>query len=123
MRRLFILVMVVALGGLIQLPLSASALLSSHQIGCATPKVRVHCDDMNMGSSNAQLAAAEDTTCCFISGLPAQESSFVVSAPNPVPARTASSVSVSDVPRVRILPQDIARHDFSPPASQSLLCI
>src|ERR1019366_6640671 len=119
MRRLFILVMVVALGGLIQLPLSASALLSSHRIGCATPKVRVHCDDMNMdmGSSNAQLAAAEDTSCCFISGLPAQESSFVVSAPTAAQARTASSVSVSDVPRVRTVPQDIARHDFSPPAS------
>jgi len=79
--------------------------------------------DMGTSTSNAQMAAAEDTSCCFISGLPAQESSFVVSAPTAAPARTASSVSIIDVSRIRIVPQDIARHDFSPPASQSLLCI
>jgi hypothetical protein len=122
MRRLFILVMAVTLAGLGQVPLSASALFSSDRIGCISPKIQFDCDDMNMDTSGTQLAPAENTSCCFVSGLPAQELQFVVSASSFASAPTATPVSAGDTPRVRIVPQDVPRHNFSPPASQSRLC-
>jgi hypothetical protein len=123
MRRLFILVMAVTLGGLGQVPLSASALFSSNRVGCASAKIRHHCDNMNMNPSSPQLAAAENTSCCFVSGPPADESQFVVSAPTFAATPAANPASLGDTPRTRTLPPDIAWHDFSPPTSQSLLCI
>jgi hypothetical protein len=122
MRRLFIFVMAVTLGGLGQVPVSASALFSSNRVGCAFSKIRVNCDDMNMDPTSTQLAALEDTSCCFVKGLPAQELQVIVSASPSAATPTATSVSVGDAPRVRSVPPDIPWHNFSPPASQSRLC-
>jgi hypothetical protein len=123
MRRSFILVMAVILGGLGQIPLSASVLSSSNWIGCASPKIQVNCDDMNMDAGSSHMAAAENASCCFVSGMPANESQFIVSAPTVAPAPTAIPLSPGDAPRVRTVPSDVLRLNFSPPASQSRLCI
>jgi hypothetical protein len=122
MRRWFILVMAVTLGGLGQVPLSASALFSSNRVGCTSPKIRVHCDKMNMDAGNSQLAAPEDTSCCFVSGSPAQELQFVVSTSPSATTPAATSVSAGDSPLVWTAPPDIPWHNFSPPASLSRLC-
>jgi hypothetical protein len=122
MRRLFILVMAVTLGGLGQVPLSASALFSSNRIGCGSPKLRLHCDEMNMDTSGPQLAASEDTSCCFVSSPPIHESTFVVSASSFAVAHAPTVLSVGDAPPVWTVPPDILWHDFSPPSSQSRLC-
>ena len=75
-----------------------------------------------MDASSPELAAPEDTSCCFVTGLPAQESQFVVSAFPSASAPIASPVSVGDSPRVWTVPPDIPWHNFSPPASLSRLC-
>ena len=122
MRRLFIFVLLVNLGGLGPASLSASARLSSGLIECATQKVQFDCDEMNMAASSTRLTAAQDTSCCFVSSQPTRESQFIVSDPSFAAAPTATPLSVGDAPRVRIVPPDILVHDFSPPASQSRLC-
>jgi hypothetical protein len=123
MRRLFILVMAVILGGLGQIPASASALFSSNRVGCASPKIQINCDDMNMDAGSSRMAAAENTSCCFVSGVPANEPQFVLSAPTVAPAPTAIPLLPGDAPRVRTVPSDGLRLNFSPPASQSRLCV
>ena len=123
-RRLFILVMAVTLGRAGTSP-AFGFRRCFHPIGSDVLPQRCafNCDDMNMDAGCTRVAAAENTSCCFVSGLPAQESPFVVSASTVAPAPTAAPVSVSDIPRVRTVPPDILRHDFSPPASQSRLSI
>jgi hypothetical protein len=123
MRRLFIFVLAVILAGLGVVPVSASSFFSSNRIGCTPPRTAIHCDGMNMGDAGARMSAAENTSCCFISGLPAQDSPFVVSAQTVAPAPTATPVPAGDIPRVRTVPADILRHDFSPPASPSRLSV
>ena len=123
MRKLFIFVMAVSLAGLGQVSLSASALFSSNRVGCSVSKIRSNCDEMDMSTSSPQLAAPEDTSCCFVSSLPAGESHFVISNPSFAVAYSATDLSVGDVPQVQNLPVNILQHDYSPPASQSRLCI
>ena len=76
-----------------------------------------------MGDAGARMSATEKTSCCFISGPPSQDPAFVISAPTVAPAPTATPVSAGDIPRVRAVPADILRHDFSPPASPSRLSV
>jgi hypothetical protein len=76
-----------------------------------------------MSTSSPQLAASEDTSCCFVSSLPAGESHFVISNSSFAVADSGTVLSVGDAPRVRTLPANILEHDYSPPASQSRLCI
>jgi hypothetical protein len=123
MRKLVILVMAVSLAGLCQVSLSASALFSSDRVGCSVSKIRSNCDEMDMGTSSPQLAAPEDTSCCFVSSLPAGESHFVISNSSFAVAYSPSALSVGDAPRVRTRSANILEHDYSPPASQSRLCI
>jgi hypothetical protein len=123
MRKLFILVMAVSLAGFGQVSLSASALFSSNRVGCAVSKIRNNCDEMDMGTSSPQLAVPEDTSCCFVSSVPAGESHFVISNTNFAVAYSLTVLLVGDAPRVRTLPANILEHDYSPPASQSRLCI
>ncbi len=123
MRKLLIVVMAVSLAGLGQVSLSASALFSSNRVGCSVSKIRSNCDEMDMSTSSAQLAAPEDTSCCFVSSLPDGESHFVISDSTFAIAYSPTVVSVGGAPRVRNLPTNILRHDYSPPASQSRLCI
>ncbi len=120
---MFILVMVVSLAGLGQVSLSASALFSSNRVGCSVSKIRSNCDEMDMSTGSPQLAAPEDTSCCFISSLPAGESHFVIPNLSFAVAYSATVISVGDAPQVRSLPANILQHDYSPPASQSRLCI
>jgi hypothetical protein len=123
MRRLFILVLAVMVAGLGVVPVSASSFFSSNRIGCTPPQMAIHCDGMNMATGSARMAAGEKTSCCFISGLPAQDSPFVITAPTVAPPPAATPVSARDIPRVRAVPADILRHDFSPPASPSRLSV
>lgn len=123
MRRLFILVLAVMVAGLGVVPVSASSFFSSNRIGCTPSQIAIHCDGMDMEAGSARMAAAEKTSCCFISGLPAQDSPFVVSAQTVVRAPTAIPVPPGDIPRVRAVAADILRHDFSPPASPSRLSV
>ena len=123
MRKLLILVMAVSLAGLGQISLSTFALFSSNRIGCAVSKIRSNCDEMDMSTSSPQLAAPEDTSCCFVSRLPDGESHFVISNTAFSVAYSPTVISVDDVPPVRNSPTNILRHDYSPPASQSRLCI
>ena len=123
MRRLFVLVLAVMVAGLGVAPVSASSFFSFNRIGCAPPQMAIDCDGTNMDASSARMAAAEKTSCCFISGLPAQDSPFVVSAQIVAPAPTATPVPAGDIPRVRAVPADILRHDFSPPSSPSRLSV
>lgn len=81
------------------------------------------CDGMDMDASSAQMLAAENTSCCFISGVPAQDAPFVVSTQTVAPPPTSTPVPASDIPQVHAVPADILRHDFSPPASPSLLSV
>jgi hypothetical protein len=77
---------------------------------------------MDMDAGSARMAAVEKTSCCFISGLPAQDSPFVISAHTVAPPRTATPAG--DIPLVRVVvTADILRHDFSPPASPSRLSV
>ena len=123
MRRLFILLLAVLVSGLGVVPVSASSLFSSNRIGCTPRQAAIQCDGMDMDGGSARMAAAENTSCCFISGLPAQDSPFVVSAQTFAPAPAATPVSASDIPLVHAVPADILRHDFSPPASPSRLSV
>lgn len=123
MRRLFILVLAVMVAGLGVVPVSASSFFSSNRIGCTPPQMAIHCDGMNMDAGSARMAAAEKTSCCFISGLPAQDSPFVVSTQTVAPPRTATPMSAGDIPLVRIVTAEILRHDFSPLASPSRLSV
>jgi hypothetical protein len=123
MRKLFILVMAVSLAGLGQVSLSASALFSSNRFGCGVSKVRSNCDEMDMSTSSPQLDASEDTSCCFVSSLPAGEYHFVISDSTFAVAHSPTVLSVGKAPRVRTRPGNILEHDHSPPASQSRLCI
>jgi hypothetical protein len=123
MRRLFILVLAIMVGGLGVVPVSASSFFSSNRIACTPPQTAIHCDGMNMDAGSASMAAADKTSCCFISGLPAQDSPFVVSVQTVAPVPTATPVPAGDIPRVRAVPADILRHDFSPSASPSRLSV
>jgi hypothetical protein len=123
MRKLFILVIAVSLAGLGQVSLSASALYSSNRFGCASSRVRSDCDEIDMSTSSLQLATPEDTSCCSVSSLPAGESHFVISDTTFAVAYSPTVLSVGDAPRVRNLLTNILQHDYSPPASQSRLCI
>ena len=122
MRQLFIFVMAATLGGLGQVPVWASSLFSSNRVECPLSKVRLNCDDMNMDTSRAKLAAPEDTSCCLVTGLPAQELQYVVSTSPSTAMPTATPISFGATPRVWTVPPDIPWHDFSPPASLSRLC-
>ena len=123
MRKLVILVMAVSLGGFGQVSLSASALFSSNRVGCDSSNIRINCDEMDMGTSSPQLAAPEDTSCCFVSGLPTGESHYVISDASFAIAYPPTARSVGYVPRVLTRSANILEHDYSPPASQSRLCI
>jgi hypothetical protein len=123
MRKLVILVMAVSLAGLGQVSFSVSALFSSNRAGCSVSKIRSNCDEMGMSTSSPQLVAPEDTSCCFVSSLPAGESHFVISDSTFAVAHSPTVLSVGDAPRVRNLPTNMLQHDYSPPASQSRLCI
>jgi hypothetical protein len=108
------------MGGLGLAPISASPLYSSNRIECASLKIRHHCNEMKNGSS--QLAAPENTSCCFITGLPMQGLPFVLPASSSAAMPTTIPVSFGDTPRVRNVPPDIPWHTFSLPASLSRLC-
>ncbi len=123
MRRLLIFVLAILLAALGVVPVSASSFLSSNGIGCTRSQMAIHCDGMNMGDAGAGMSAAEKASCCFISGLPAQDSPFVVSAQTVAPPRTATPVSARDIPRVRTVPAEILQYDFSPPATPSRLSV
>ena len=123
MRRMFSFVLAVMLAGLGVVPVSAFSFLSPDRIGCTSLKMSLHCDGMDMGDEGARMAAPEKATCCFISGLPSQQSPFVVSAPVVAPAPTATPVPARSISRVRAIPAEILSHDFSPPASPSRLSV
>jgi hypothetical protein len=123
MRRFFILVLAVMVSGLGVVQVSAPSFFSSNRIGCTSAQMAIRCDGMDMGAGSARMTAAEKTSCCFISGLPAQDSPFVISAQTVAPAPTATPGPAGDIPRVRAVPADILRHDFSPPASPSRLSV
>jgi hypothetical protein len=120
---MFIFVLAVLLAGLEVVPVSAFSFLSSARIGCTSPRKSSPCDGMNMGDGGARVAAAEETSCCFISGLPSQQSPFVISAPTVAPAPTATFVPAGDILRLRAISPGILRHDFSPPASPPRLSV
>jgi hypothetical protein len=120
---LFIIVLALTLAGLDQAPLSGASVFSSNGIGCSAAKMRNKCEGMNKDACCIRIAAAEKTSCCVVSGLPVQQSPFVLPAPTVAPAPIAAALLVSDIPPVRTVPPDILRHDFSPPVSQSRLSI
>ena len=123
MRQLFILLLAVMVAGLGTVPVSASWVFSSNRTGCTPVEMGFHCHGMNTADEGERMIAAEGTSCCFISGVPAQDSPFVVSAQTAAPAPTSAPLFAGDIPRVRAVPADILRHDFSPPASPSRLSV
>jgi hypothetical protein len=78
---------------------------------------------MDMDTNSPQLVAPEDTSCCFVSSLPTSETHFEISDTTFAVAHSPTVLFVGDAPRVRTLPANFLEYDYSPPTSQSRLCI
>ena len=121
MRRSVIFALALSLVGLGPASLSACALLFSKPAECATPKTQSQCDQMNMDESGTQLAAASDSSCCFISKAPIPQLQFKVFDLS-LAAPIAVLDQTGDTPRIQRLLPVLTIQDLSPPALQSLLC-
>src|ERR1035437_7926904 len=122
MRRTLIFVQVLGLTGWASEPVLASIPLLSILAECGTPNAKAPCDEMDMNENNAQFAAAQDMSCCFISKAPLPESQFEVSDSSFTTAPVAAPDPIGEPPRVQVMQPVIQVRNFSPLAFQSLLC-
>ncbi len=106
------------------MPLSACALFSARPAECATPETQTRCDQMDMQQNGTQLAAASDTSCCFVSKAPAPvpESQYKASDLSLASTATVVPDPLGNMPRVRHLQPVVLVQNLSPPRLQSILC-
>lgn len=121
LRRMLVLGLVLSFAGAGPSPLSACALLSSSLTECADPGAASLCDNMNMGESQARVAAAQDLSCCFVQApLPTSQYQAPESSIVSIPAEVHGSAG--SVQQELDFQVEVPIQDSSPPSLQSLLC-
>jgi hypothetical protein len=123
MRRTLIFVLALGLAGWGSEFASASISAFCCLADSGTPDTKAPCcDGMNIYANDAQIIAAQNLSCCFVSGAPLPESQFKGSDSSCTTAAAAVPDPIDEPPRVCVKQCVIQVRDVPPPAFQSLLC-